>query len=415
MGSTRTRQLLGANVYWLGSSLVGDGLAALVLPVVVLHASSESAQATTLGIVIFLGTMAGLLTQPIAGLVSDNLRPRWGRGGTLAVGTLLTVAALALFGAATEAIAIVVAYALVQIAVSVAQASQQAYIADLFPSVRRGLASGIKGFLDVGGAFLAFLLLGPILASGGVTPALTVIAAVLALVLGLTLVLVRERRDVAAPPIHLLHAFHFDLRSHRSFAWVVLSRFLFLLGVFVVGRFLLLFIADRLALDPGSAAKQAGLLLAALTMLTAVTALPAGWLTDRIGRMPLLVAGSLASAGGALLLSVAAGTTEIAVAGGLMAVGSAAFAAANWALTADLAPNDEAGRFLGLANIGTAGAAAAAGLVGPVIDWSRGAAIGGYSLAFVIAAVAFLLSAVALRPTVLAPWTPRAVAVGRPG
>ena len=54
---------------------------------------------------------------------------------------------------------------------------------------------------------------------------------------------------------------------------------------------------------------------------------------------------------------------------------------------ADLAPPAEAGRFYGLANNGTAGAAAAAGLLGPVVDQGNGVAPGlGYTALFVAAA-----------------------------
>ena len=86
--------------------------------------------------------------------------------------------------------------------------------------------------------------------------------------------------------------------------------------------------------------------------------------------------------------------------GGLMALGSAAFAAANWALTADVVPPAEAARFFGLANFGTAGAAAAAGLFGPVVDWANAIGPGagyGYTLLFVASAFVFIASAFALR------------------
>jgi hypothetical protein len=44
---------------------------------------------------------------------------------------------------------------LVQVAASVAQAAQQGFIPDVVPPERRGTASGLKGFMDVGGALLA--------------------------------------------------------------------------------------------------------------------------------------------------------------------------------------------------------------------------------------------------------------------
>ncbi|HEX6606545.1 MAG TPA: MFS transporter, partial [Chloroflexia bacterium] len=197
--------------------------------------------------------------------------------------------------------------------------------------------------------------------------------------------------------ISLAAAFRLDLRAHRTFAWLVASRFLFLLGTYAVGRFFLYFIADRLGLDPAQAAGEAGGLLAGLTLVTVLAALPAGWAADRWGRLPLMLAGAAVSALGTLGLIVAGGAGQILLFGGLMAVGSAAFAGANWALTADVAPPAEAARFFGLANVGTAGAAAAAGLFGPLIDSANAAAPGlGYTVLFAGATLAFVLSGAVL-------------------
>ena len=76
-----------------------------------------------------------------------------------------------------------------------------------------------------------------------------------------------------------------------------------------------------------------------------------------------------------------------------MALGSGAFVSANWALTADVVPPAEAGRFLALANLGTAGGMAAAGLFGPLLDAANAASPGaGYAALFAGAALAFLAS-----------------------
>jgi MFS family permease len=111
-----------------------------------------------------------------------------------------------------------------------------------------------------------------------------------------------------------------------------------------------------------------------------------------------MLGGAALSALGVLLLILAESNLSILVFGGLMALGSAAFSGANWALIADLAPPAEAARFLGLANIGTAGAAAAAGLFGPLVDWVNGVAPGaGYPIILVLSALAFVASAFSLR------------------
>ena len=157
---------------------------------------------------------------------------------------------------------------------------------------------------------------------------------------------------------------------------MVAARFFFLLGTYAVGRFLLFFVAYRLGVAPGQAAAQAGMLLALLTLVTTLAAPLGGWAADRWGRQPLMTAGALLSIVGVLGLITAASAEFILLCGSVMALGSAAFAGANWALTTELAPPEEAARFMGLANFGTAGGAAAAGLLGPLVDWGNSLAGG---------------------------------------
>jgi MFS family permease len=409
----QTRLLIGVNVFWLALSLLGDGLNTIVLPHRLFAIVDEAHQATVLGLITFAGLAVGAAVQPIIGTMSDRSRARWGRRGAIGLGVFLALPSLALFGLAGGAIAALLGYLLVQLAASVAQAGQQALLPDLIATNRRGIAAGVKGFMDVVGATLGFVILGQLLGGAGTAPALLVIGAALVLLFLLTVLLTREPAQPAAcvARVSFKDAFRFDIRRHRAFASLIASRFLFLLGTYAVGRFFLFYVADRLALDPNDAAAQAGALLGGLGLVTALAALPAGWAADRIGRVPLMVVGAGLSAAGVLLLTMASSSTTILLFGGLMALGSAAFSAANWALTADLVPPAEAARFMGLANFGTAGAAAAAGLFGPLVDWANGRDPGaGYTALFALAAVAFIASAVPLRAVVATAPTPVALA-----
>jgi MFS family permease len=111
-----------------------------------------------------------------------------------------------------------------------------------------------------------------------------------------------------------------------------------------------------------------------------------------------MIAGSLCSAISALLLIWAESASQILLFGGLMSLGSAAFAGGSWALLADLVPKEESARYFGLANFSTAGSAAAAGLFGPVIDGVERLSPGtGFSVLFLLASIAFLTSAIPLK------------------
>lgn len=63
----------------------------------------------------------------------------------------------------------------------------------------------------------------------------------------------------------------------------------------------------------------------------------------------------------------------------------------NWALATDLAPRDEAARYLGLTNIATAGGGALARLQGPIIDLLNVRRPGSGYLALFVVCVIFVL------------------------
>jgi MFS family permease len=415
----RLRFFIGITVFWLGLSVIGDGFAALVVPFRLAGLTDPGHAATLIGLVTFVGLLVGTATQPIAGAASDALHARWGRSGTLLIGVVLTLPALAAFATLPTVVGVLVAFVLLQVGLNVAQASQQGYVPDLVDEGWRGRASGLKGFADLAGAFIGFLALGALLANGDPTPAVAFAGLFLVVAALIAVRIVRERRLFATniPRSTLRSVFEIDLPTHRTFVRVVAARFLFLLGTFTIGRYLLLFVAERLGIDPTTAADETGALLAALTLVTAFAAIPGGWLADRIGRPQTMAIGSLLAAVGASLLIVADSAPAILIFGGLLSVGTAVFVASNWAMTVDLVPQTEAARFLGLANIGTGGAAAAAGLLGPPIDLIRGVVPTlGYGVVLIAALVTFvaalgvvraLVPAVAPPAPVVAPIPPQ--------
>jgi MFS family permease len=98
--------------------------------------------------------------------------------------------------------------------------------------------------------------------------------------------------------------------------------------------------------------------------------------------------GALAGAAALALLPLASSAGPMIATGLLLAVGTAAFSTGSWAAVVDEVSAHDSGRLLGFTQLGTAGAAAAAGGFGVVID--AGGALfpgGGYAIAFGLAAV----------------------------
>jgi predicted MFS family arabinose efflux permease len=270
-------------------------------------------------------------------------------------------------------------------------------IPDLVDEHHHGTASGLKGFMDIAGAMLGFLLLGQLLGSNQTMLALGVIAAILVIFyLGASLLTPEDRLNTGKSiksSISLPSLFRLDLTEQAAFKRLLLSRFLFLFGIYAIGRFLLFFVSQRLGLEPNQAAKQAGTILAGLALVTIMASPLTGWLADRFGRVPIMSSGAILGAASALLLLLAKNEGQILIFGSLMSLGSAAFAGGSWALLADLVPHDQSARYFGVANLSIAGSTAAAGLLGPAIDGVERVSPGhGYSLLFILSAIAFLAS-----------------------
>jgi MFS family permease len=403
----QARLLFGISVFWLALSVLSDGINTLVLPLQLGTFASPNNQATFLGLLTFVGLLTGALVQPVAGALSDQLQPILGRKGFIGLGLLLSLVSLFLFAALQSLAGIVLGYLMIQVSASIAQAGQQGFIPDLVDKNRRGLASGMKGFMDLLGAMLGFVILGQLLGSGKALLAIRLIGAILVFAYLLTALLTPEDKPTKAGSVRintppLAKIFDLDFSHRTAFVRLIVARFLFLLGIYGTGRFLLFFVANRLGLSEEQAAEQAGNLLAGLALITVLASPLTGWLADRIGRVPLMIAGAMFSAGSALMLVWANSASQILLFGGLMSLGSAAFAGGSWALMSDLVPKDEAARFFGLANFSTAGSAAAAGLFGPVIDWVERISPGmGFSVLFILASIAFLASALPLKGSLL--------------
>jgi MFS family permease len=366
------REIVGVSVGWIGISMISDGVPALLLPHRLLEEGATDA--TALGAITLVGIALAAAIQPFAGRWSDRL----GRGPVIGVGCALAAMGLLLLTAGS---AVVPGAIVALVGASVAQAGYQPILPERLARGWRGRAGGLKSAFDVGGAMLGFLLLGALIGAGQAGIA----AAVVGVVLVAGFVVSRALVGAGSPSVrHSVPAVETD----GSFLRVIVARFLFLLGVYAVGRFLLLFVAERFDLGPGAAAAEAGMALALLAGVTVVASVPAGWLADRLGRRAMMVGGGLVGAAGIALVAVAGSTVALLAAGSLMAVGSAAFGSASWALLADLSPAPRAGGLLGIANLGTAGAAAGAGGFGAVID------VAGFGAAFGLAAACSVAGAI---------------------
>lgn len=186
-----------------------------------------------------------------------------------------------------------------------------------------------------------------------------------------------------------------------SFIWWVISRLAFLVSVTNLAGFVLYFLQGRLGFTRESAAGPASEMMMLVGVFILLSALPAGWLVDRVGRKKIVAWSGLVAAAGTGITLFATSLTFVFIGASIIGIATGVFYTASWALGTSLVPKDEAGRYLGISNLAGAGAGAVGAYIGgPVADFftrSIPEAPGlGYVVIFAIYGVLFLLSTLLL-------------------
>jgi len=367
-------------IYGFALAALWSSLHSIVLPLRLLDLVSEADKNTRLGWLTFAGLLLAMIVQPIAGAISDRSGFRWGRRRPyILIGSLIGIMLLPGIGLFQSYAALFIIYCLLQMSTNTAQGPYQAFIPDLVPQDRKGLASGVKSLLEIVGGIALVRLIGYFMgnyASGEGTLwlwfVLAILAAVLLAAMLATVTTVKEspgRNNAVQLSIWkvLARSFRFDVRADRDFIIFLISRLLIFMALATIQTFALFYLKDVIGLANPATATADLLIAAGIGMLLAVY--PAGRLSDRIGRCPVVISSGLLGAGGILVIFFTSSYSMVIAGGAIIGTATGAFMSSNWALATDLIPFSEGARYLGLTNLATAGGAALARLIGPAIDY----------------------------------------------
>ncbi|MCX6070520.1 MAG: MFS transporter, partial [Chloroflexi bacterium] len=321
-------------------------------------------------------------------------------------GTLLVVVCLYAIALAPAFSIVVAGVLLIQMASNTVQGPWQALIPDQVPVRQRGIASGLKAAFDILAFVLGRQISGRLVAAGSTVGAVSVAAGLFAVALILTLVGARERPSTTpVPPTGstaavLARSYSIDWKAHPAFAWWFVNRFLFWAGFIALNTFLLFYVIDVIGMREAEAQRFVGDMSTVIGLVLLLVTLPSGWLADRIGRKPLVVAAGVIAAAGTAMVLVVRTPALITAAGALLGLSVGMFLSANWALVTDLVPESEAARYLGIANIATAGGSGFARLLGGTLidplNRLLGSPSAGYLSLYGLALLAFLLGTAAI-------------------
>lgn len=394
-------QMLTLNTYWIGLAFMWNSLHPIILPAVLLNFVPEAQKNTYLGLLTFAGLMIAMAVQPLSGALSDRWASRWGRRRPLILlGTLVDFVFLALLAWSGGLVWVVIGYIGLQFSSNVAHGPLQGLLPDRVPREQLGAASGLKNLMDMGGLVVASLLAGRLLDPEARYPVtiMVVIMGVLAASAAVTLLgtpesPTRREEDAVETPNPLADLLQIDFGANTPFWWLLGTRFALLLGIYGIQSFTQYYLRDVLQVP--NPVQQTGDLLAAITLALVAFAVAGGWLTDRLGAKRMMAVGSGLSMVGCLLLLLARTPMTLIAFGSVLGAGIGLFLTANWALANRLAPAAEAGKFMGLTNLATAGAGALGRLEGPGIDLLNNVRPGaylGYTGMFILGAICALVS-----------------------
>jgi len=384
------------SVYWFATAFKWTLVLFVLLPARVAELVPAAEKASRLGLLFGVGAVMATVGPPLFGYLSDRLPSRKGRRlPYLAVGAVLTAFALLLMAYAPSYGALFLGYLLLQLADDLATGPYAALIPDLVPQNHRGTASGWMGALQASAQIAAGLL-------GFLAGSLVFLFWAAALInlaaAGITLRYVREPENPAPRKEGFLESLRLPWRD-PDFRWVYFTRFLVMLGQYLVQTYLQYYLADVVRVFAvlgrvlaAYAYQAVGLLVLLISLGGALASVPAGRLSDRFGRKPLIYASGV---GLALLLFPVLLFPRFDVLVGLalfFGVGYGIYAAVDWALVADVLKRPEAhGTEMGVWQTSIVLPQILAGLAGRGVDGLNQLAFPlGYQAAFVAAALAFL-------------------------
>ncbi len=291
--------------------------------------------------------------------------------------------------------ALAIGYIGLQFSSNFAHGAMQGLMPDVIAADQLGRGSAFKTVLDMIGLVVASLFIGRMLPpdSAIITGPVGLVIAVLIISTVVTLVFTRERGSQVVrqqeKPVHpFREILRVDFRRNTRFAWLIVSRLVFLLGVYGIQSFAQYFVRDTL--PNANPVKLTGDLMALIVLGLVFFSLIAGFLCDRFGTRPVHAAASVLVTTGSLAMILAHSPGAVLGCGLVIGSGIGLFLTANWTLSNQLAPAAEAGMYLGLTNLATAGAGALSRLFGPVIDLVNLSAPGrylGYPVLFLASAI----------------------------
>ena len=415
------RSFTNLSLYAFGLSGVWTGVGSGILPFKVLEVLEHSSveilgygldKNGALGLLSLIGLSVAAVVQLIAGSLSDRNRRPGKRLHYLLFGGVGMAIITVLFGYATTFVSLLAIVLGLQLFGNFGQGPANALIVDHVSPSRRGKAAGVLMLWRLLGAGIITVIVLQFMANYDGVDArewmwYSIILMVVVLMISIlwTVLSLRTQVDVPVTDVKTFHnvsspdrstGFNpatLNLPSNYTVFLIALAFAVFAMSSLQV--YALFFLQDVTGLQ--NPADGADTLVIIIVVTAGIAVVPAGWLSDRIGRDKLiLIAGASGTTASTLLLFVSS-IEAVLFTGAIFGITVGLFLTLTWIIANDLVRKDSAGKELGYTSIATLVGAASARFFGVGIDeLNRVSEHLGYQAMLISVALAFVVSAVVL-------------------
>lgn len=350
-------------------------------------------KALVLGLVTAVGAVVSIVCGPLAGVLSDHTRSRWGRRRPWLIGGI----AIVLVGCVAVAVApsvplLIAAWCIVCIGNAGAGAAITPVVAERVPEVQRGTVGAIVGVATQLAGVLGYTI------GGMLTGNLVLLFVLPAVVLGVFAVIYTFMYpDSTAPVEHTtvgetFRMMLFSPRKHPDFSLVWLGKFLMQTALAFLTTYQLYFLADRLGFTAEEAGQKLALVGGIGILVTMGFAVGSGILSDKLRRRKVFVITASGLTATGLTLMAFTDGFGLFFAAVMFVLGAAGmFGSTDVAMASDLVPDKtQAGRWMTIYNLAAALPSAIAPLVGASLLLLADPAGGNYTALFLTGAAVAL-------------------------
>jgi MFS family permease len=341
--------------FGLAGSAIAPSIVGLPMRIAALAPTEKTG---ALSLVMAIGAVFGLVSQPLAGRFSDRTTSPFGRRRPwLIAGSLAIVVGLFVVALVPSIPAVVAGWSLTMVGFNTAQAALYATMFDQVPAAHRSKVTGA-----LGAALTLSMLMGVTLLSQLADTRLELLVPPVVgfFLVGYFAVTMKDdpRPDKPRPLSlkELAGTYWTDVTTHRDFGWVWVSRALVMLAIMAPPSYIAFYVMDRLNLSSAAAPSRTGILMmlyfGGITVSTGIS----GYLSDRFAvRKPFVIASALAVGIGLILLATAPTYAIMALAVAVIGLGGGMFYAVDLALVSEVMPDAETvGKDFGVINLAIA-------------------------------------------------------------